>query len=100
MRSLRRWGPASSIPEIWRSCLYRNRGTLARQAVKKVRPKAILAVACERDLTSGIQDVFPMPVIGVLNRRPNGPCFNTSVDIDAIEEEIKTFISGKDNDHA
>ena len=21
----RRWGPASSIPEIWRSCLYRNR---------------------------------------------------------------------------
>ena len=65
-------------------------GTLARQAVKKVRPKAILAVACERDLTSGIQDVFPMPVIGVLNRRPNGPCFNTSVDIDAIEEEIKT----------
>ena len=75
-------------------------GTLARQAVKKVRPKAILAVACERDLTSGIQDVFPMPVIGVLNRRPNGPCFNTSVDIDAIEEEIKTFISGKDNDHA
>lgn len=70
-------------------------GTLARQAVKKVRPKAILAVACERDLTSGIQDVFPMPVIGVLNRRPNGPCFNTSVDIDAIEEEIKTFISGR-----
>ena len=65
-----------------------------------MRPNAILAVACERDLTSGIQDVFPMPVIGVLNRRPNGPCFNTSVDIDAIEEEIKTFISGKDNDHA
>jgi hypothetical protein len=71
-------------------------GTLARQAVKKVRPKAILAVACERDLTSGIQDVFPMPVIGVLNQRPNGPCFNTCVDMKRVEEEIRSFILEED----
>jgi hypothetical protein len=75
-------------------------GTLARQAVKKVRPKAILAVACERDLTSGIQDVFPMPVIGVLNQRPNGPCFNTCVDMARVEEEIKSFILDEENGHA
>ena len=67
-------------------------GTLARQAVKKARPKAILAVACERDLTSGIQDVFPLPVIGVLNERPNGPCFNTRADMGKIEEAIRSFI--------
>ena len=67
-------------------------GTLARQAVKKIRPKAIIAVACERDLTSGIQDVFPLPVLGVLNERPNGPCFNTRVDINKVEEAIKIFL--------
>ncbi len=67
-------------------------GTLARQAVKQIRPKAIVAVACERDLTSGIQDVFPLPVFGVLNERPNGPCFNTRVDLGKVEEAIKLFL--------
>ena len=67
-------------------------GTLARQAVKKARPKAILAVACERDLSSGIQDVFPLPVIGVLNDRPNGPCFNTCADMGKVEQAIRSFI--------
>ncbi|MDD4320187.1 MAG: DUF116 domain-containing protein [Acidaminococcaceae bacterium] len=67
-------------------------GTLARQVVKSVKPKTIVAVACERDLTSGIQDVFPLPVLGVLNERPNGPCFNTFVDINKVEEAIKTFL--------
>lgn len=67
-------------------------GTLARQMVKEARPKAIVAVACERDLTSGIQDVFPLPVLGVLNERPFGPCFNTRVDISKLEAAILTFL--------
>ena len=64
-------------------------GTLARQMVAKARPKAIIAVACERDLTSGIQDVFPIPVIAIFNERPFGPCFNTRVNLDKVEEAIK-----------
>ncbi|NCD07917.1 MAG: DUF116 domain-containing protein [Negativicutes bacterium] len=72
-------------------------GTLARQVVKTIRPKAIIAVACERDLTSGIQDVFPLPVIGVLNERPYGPCFNTRVDINKVEETIKYFLIDEEN---
>ncbi len=54
-------------------------GTLARKIIVEKRPRFILAVACERDLTSGIRDAYPLPVIGVLNRRPHGPCFNTNV---------------------
>lgn len=69
-------------------------GTLARQLVAKARPKAIIAVACERDLTSGIQDVFPIPVIGIFNERPFGPCFNTRVDIDRVEEAIQLLAEG------
>lgn len=71
-------------------------GTLARQLVAKARPKAIIAIACERDLTSGIQDVFPIPVLGVLNERPNGPCFNTWVDISKVEKTINYFINEKE----
>ncbi len=67
-------------------------GTLARKVVKSLRPQAILAIACERDLTSGIQDVFPLPVIGILNERPFGPCCNTRVDLVKVEETVRNFI--------
>ena len=67
-------------------------GTLARQVIKENRPKAVLAIACERDLMSGIQDVFPIPAVGVLNQRPNGPCNNTRVDIDLVRNQILRII--------
>lgn len=71
-------------------------GTLARKVIKTLRPHAVLAIACERDLTSGIQDVFPLPVIGVLNERPFGPCCNTRVDLKKVEQAIKSFIAGNE----
>lgn len=67
-------------------------GTLARKVIKTIRPHAVLAIACERDLTSGIQDVFPLPVIGVLNQRPYGPCCNTEVDLNMVEKAVKEFL--------
>jgi len=70
-------------------------GTLARKFVGEWRPKAVVAIACERDLTSGIMDINPLPVLGVLNDRPNGPCFNTRVNIHRVEEAIKYYL-GKD----
>lgn len=70
-------------------------GTLARMMVKQARPKAIIAIACERDLVSGMQDVFPVPVIGVLNERPCGPCCNTRVDIEEIKKVVEQLIYGK-----
>ena len=74
-------------------------GTLARQTVAQIRPKAVVAIACERDLASGIQDVFPIPSVGVMNIRPQGPCFNTKVNLDelrhAIEEIIDIPATGK-----
>ncbi len=67
-------------------------GTLARKFIKEKRPKAIIAVACERDLTSGMQDVKKIPVIGVLNQRPEGPCYNTLVDLEKVEEALEFFL--------
>jgi hypothetical protein len=70
-------------------------GTLARRRVAEARPQAIIAVACERDLTSGIQDAYPLPVIGIINERPYGPCFNTSVDIAKVAEALEELAVGR-----
>jgi len=68
-------------------------GTLARRIVIEKRPKVIIAVACERDLTSGIQDSYPLPVYGITNKRPHGPCYDTQVDLDKVEEAVKVFLN-------
>ena len=68
-------------------------GTLARKVIIEKRPKLVLAVACERDLTSGIKDCYPLPVIGVLNDRPFGPCFNTRVDVQKIEAALRSVLA-------
>lgn len=67
-------------------------GTLARNVVRTIRPHAVLAIACERDLTSGIQDTYPLPVVGVLNERPEGPCYNTTVNLDKVEAALQKFL--------
>lgn len=67
-------------------------GTLARKKIKETRPKAVVAVACERDLTAGVQDIRQVPVLGVFNKRPNGPCVDTKIDKNEVENAIKFFI--------
>lgn len=72
-------------------------GTLARKYIRDIKPQAVVAVACERDLSAGINDMTGvLPVIGVLNQRPHGPCFNTTVDIDAVELAIKKYLKEDD----
>ena len=67
-------------------------GTLARRIVVEKKPDIIIGVACERDLTSGIQDSFPIPVFGILNKRPFGPCYDTDIDIELVEKAVKVFL--------
>lgn len=69
-------------------------GTLARKYILENKPKGVIAVACERDLSMGIHDTGALPVLGVLNCRPNGPCYNTDVDINAVEEALITLSKG------
>jgi hypothetical protein len=67
-------------------------GTLARKVIMEKRPKLVIAVACEGDLTSGIKDCYPLPVLGILNDRPFGPCFNTRVETRKIDEALKVVM--------
>ncbi|MDR0879930.1 MAG: DUF116 domain-containing protein [Clostridioides sp.] len=70
-------------------------GTLARKIIVDNRPKAVIAVACERDLTSGLRDVKGIPVMAVFNSRPNGPCFDTKVDASEVENAVLLFTGHK-----
>ncbi len=72
-------------------------GTWARQVVKNKKPKAIIAIACERDLMSGIQDVFPKPVLGIINIRPQGPCLNTEVLLEEFTEAVNSICQLPEN---
>jgi hypothetical protein len=66
-------------------------GSLARRVIQETKPDAVIAVACENDLSSGIADSYPLPIFGITNQRPFGPCLNTSVDLSRVKEAILFF---------
>jgi hypothetical protein len=75
-------------------------GEEAREAIRQYRPHFILAIACERDLMSGIRDVAErIPVLAIPNRRPEGPCKNTEVSTDEMEKALR-FIAERRNRNA
>jgi len=67
-------------------------GSVARRIVVQEKPRLIIAVACERDLSSGIQDTAPLPVYGIINTRPCGPCLDTQVSLAHVEQALAFFI--------
>lgn len=71
-------------------------GTLARSIVASTKPEIILSVACERDLTSGIADVGKLPVIGMINERPYGPCHNTTINVNGFRKKLYSILINQD----
>ncbi|MFH0798988.1 MAG: DUF116 domain-containing protein [Pseudomonadota bacterium] len=68
-------------------------GELARKKVRETKPTAVIGVACERDLVSGIRDVGQkMSVIGIPNRRPEGPCKNTRIDMPELVRAVEFYV--------
>jgi uncharacterized protein len=69
-------------------------GEAARQKIADSNASAVLAVACERELASGILDSFPRAVWGVLNIRNDGYCKTTEVDCDRVRSSL-LFMLGR-----
>jgi hypothetical protein len=69
-------------------------GELARNVVRDLSPSVVIAVACERELIQGLRDIIEIPALGIVNRRPEGPCRNTSVDMEQFESAVSTAIHG------
>ena len=69
------------------------RGQLARRVIRERRPRAVVAVACERDMVSGLHDVAGrIPVLGLTMQLPNGPCKDASIDIAQMEQFVKKYL--------
>ena len=70
------------------------RGQLARRVIRERRPRAVVAVACERDMMTGLRDVAGrLPVLGLTMQLPNGPCRDASIDLDKMEEWVRGLVT-------
>jgi len=73
-------------------------GEEARKVIRRNRPDFIIAMACERDLVTGIRDVAMfVPVIGIPNERPEGPCKNTVIRMEELETALD-MLFGKNSE--
>lgn len=72
------------------------RGQLARRVIRERRPRAVVAVACERDMMTGLRDVAgKLPVLGLTMQLPNGPCRDASIDLDQMEKWVQGLVNGQ-----
>jgi uncharacterized protein len=69
------------------------RGQLARRVIRERRPRAVVAVACERDMVSGLHDVAgKIPVLGLTMTLPSGPCKDASLDLVQLEQWVRSYV--------
>lgn len=71
------------------------RGQLARRVIRERRPRAVVAVACERDMVTGLHDVASkVPVLGLTMTLPAGPCKDAELDHETLEQYMAAFVGG------
>ena len=69
------------------------RGQLARRVIRERRPRAVVAVACERDMMTGLRDVAgKLPVLGLTMQLPNGPCRDAALDLAQMEQWVRGWV--------
>jgi hypothetical protein len=69
-------------------------GSVVPSVVRHFDPRAVIGVACERELITGIYVVNDRPVLGVANQRPEGPCRRTALDVAELRAAVETFATG------
>jgi len=67
-------------------------GRLAARAARSPDVKAIVAVACHKELSEGLGAVFPKPVLLLEISTPHGPCKDTRIDFDRVREAVLRFL--------
>ena len=69
------------------------RGQLARRVIRERRPRAVVAVACERDMVSGLHDVAgKIPVLGLTMTLPSGPCKDALLNLGQLEDWVRAYV--------
>jgi hypothetical protein len=71
-------------------------GEDARKKILLEQPNIVVAVACERDLIAGLRDIRgKIPVIGIPNSRPQGPCKCTELNVEEFVKTLRHLRGGK-----
>ncbi|MGD2175372.1 MAG: DUF116 domain-containing protein [Candidatus Brocadiaceae bacterium] len=73
-------------------CAVATGGRLALEMAMETDVKAVVAIACEKELQQGMFSMFPKPGLGIINIRPHGPCKDTDVDLEEVEEAIQWIL--------
>ena len=69
-------------------------GRSAREKVIEVRPTAIIAIACQRDLVSGVRDIHEkIAVLSIELKMPAGPCKDTFIALGDLQRAFDSFAS-------
>ena len=67
-------------------------GHLALARVKAPDVRAVVAIACRKELRQGILASFPKAVIGIVNSFTAEPCKDTDVDLSEVERAIEWLL--------
>ena len=71
-------------------------GSVVPGVVRRLEPRAVIGLACERELISGIMAVNGRPVLGVANQRPLGPCRGTTLDLEELRDAVDVFTARRE----
>jgi len=67
-------------------------GELALEEAHGDGVRAVVAVACAKELRAGIFGVWPKAVLAIKNERPHGPCKDTRVDMATLRSALEFFL--------
>lgn len=67
-------------------------GRIALKRVMAEEIQGVVAIACEKELRTGLMAAMPKAIFAVPNLRPNGYCIDTDVYMDDVLKAIERFL--------
>ncbi len=67
-------------------------GRIALKRVMAEEVQGVVAIACEKELRTGLMAAMPKAIYAVPNQRPYGYCIDTDVYMDDVIKAIKFFV--------
>ena len=72
-------------------------GRIALKRVMSKEVQGVVAIACEKELRTGLMAAMPKAIYAVPNQRPYGYCVDTDVYMDDVLKAIKFFVKSYGN---
>ncbi|MBS1259272.1 MAG: hypothetical protein MAG551_02341 [Candidatus Scalindua arabica] len=69
-------------------------GRIALKRVMAEEVQGVVAIACEKELRTGLMAAMPKAIYAVPNLRPHGYCVDTDVYMDDVIKAIEFFVKG------